>query len=303
MEIRWLRSFVAVADEGGVSRAAAHLQLAQPTVTGHLKDLEKAVGTGLLDRKSRPLRLTEAGTTFIRHARLILSELDAGLESVATTGSGGVGGTVRLGTYPSATCGFIPNLLQAATRELPDVSIVLHEMSGIEMESAVESRDVDLFLRQAELPLLQRNFHTHKLWRERFYVAVPSDHSWASGPENGIPADWLLRSQMIMTGRFAPEVAAAHPLWQTLGGYPEVIHRVVHPQSLLTLVESGLAPGLTTELAVRAFPTRAALKPVDHKDAYRDVLLYWPSRRPLSAGARALIDLIIAQPSPELLTR
>src|SRR6202007_1149796 len=94
---------------------------------------------------------------------------------------------------------------------------------------------------------------------------------------------------------------ASNPLWQALGAYPDILHRVVHPQSLLSLTEAGLAPGLTTELAIRRFPTTAVLKPVDHPDAYREVFLYWPSRRPISPGTRAIIDLIIAEPTPPIL--
>jgi DNA-binding transcriptional LysR family regulator len=301
MEIRWLQSLVAVAEEGGFANAAKALQVAQPTVTGHVKDLERSLGVPLFDRRSRPVRLTDAGTAFIRHARLILAEVDSGLQSVRHERHGRVGGTVRFGTYPSATNGYIPHLLQRAAVELPDVTIVLHEMSGREMEAAAEARQIDIFLRQSELPLLKRNFLTHRLWRERFYVAVHPDHPWARRPEPKIPAEELLHTKLIMTGRFAPEAMASHPLWQALGAYPDILHRVVHPQSLLSLAEAGLGPGLTTELAIRRFSTTAVLKPVDHPDAYREVFLYWPSRRPISPGTRALIDLIIAEPTPPIL--
>jgi LysR family cyn operon transcriptional activator len=302
MEIRWLQSLVAVADEGGFANAASALQVAQPTVTGHIKDLERSLGVPLFDRRSRPVRLTDAGTAFIRHARLILAEVDSGLQSVRHERHGRVGGTVRLGTYASATIGYIPHLLQRAAEVIPDVTIVLHEMSASEMEAAEQSRQIDIFLRQAELPLLKRNYLTHRLWRERFYVAVHPSHPWARDPSPVIAAEELLHTKLIMTGRFAPEAIAAHPLWQALGAYPDILHRVVHPQSLLTLVETGLAPGLTTELPIKRFPTAAVLKPVDHPDAYREVFLYWPSRRPISPGVRALIDLIIAEPTPPILT-
>jgi DNA-binding transcriptional LysR family regulator len=302
VEIRWLRSLVGVADEGGFANAAAALDVAQPTVSGHVRDLERSLGVALFDRRSRPVRLTEAGATFIRHARLVLTEVDAGLQAVRAEGPGGVGGTVRVGTYASATCAYVPWLIEIAARELPDVSIVIHEMNGTEMEAAADARAIDMFLRQSELPLLRRNFLTHRLWRERFYVAVHPGHAWASAPDSGLPAEELLHTRLIMTGRFTPEVVSAHPLWQDLGGYPDVLHRVGHPQSLLALAESGVAPGLTTELPIKVFPTQAVVRPVDHPAAVREVFLYWPSRRPTTPSTRALIDLIAANPTPPLLS-
>jgi DNA-binding transcriptional LysR family regulator len=152
MELRALRSLVAVSDEGGFARAATRLGISQPTVSGHIKDLERSLGVALLDRRTRPVRLTAAGDLFIRHARIVLTEVDASVDAIRSQVRGRTGGVVRIGTYASATCGYLPYVLDIASRELPEVAIVLHEMTGIEMEAAAEARGVDIFLRQAELP-------------------------------------------------------------------------------------------------------------------------------------------------------
>src|ERR1043165_3016019 len=78
MELRHLRYFIAVAEEGSVSNAAERrLHTAQPSLSRQMRDLEQEVGVKLLERKARGVRLTAAGQVFLDHARLMLMQLEA----------------------------------------------------------------------------------------------------------------------------------------------------------------------------------------------------------------------------------
>ena len=83
MDVDDLRTFVEVADAGGVSAASRRLNLAKSIVSRRLLRLEAELGTQLLARTTRGAALTEAGTTFREHAARICTEVDAALEAVA----------------------------------------------------------------------------------------------------------------------------------------------------------------------------------------------------------------------------
>ncbi|RZL84479.1 MAG: LysR family transcriptional regulator [Rhodococcus sp. (in: high G+C Gram-positive bacteria)] len=299
MELRWLESFVAVVDQGGFLQAGAHLGLSQPTVSGHVKDLEKALGLVLVDRRSRPVQLTPAGEKFVRHARLILAEVDASLADIGRYSKPNTRGVVTIGTYPSASAGYLPYVLRLTRERYPEIEIVLEEMAGGEMERAAESGRFDIFLRQSEPPLSRQRFGQELLWREAFLVVVPPDHPWATEAHQRLDPQQLLRTRMIMTGRFQPESLLGHPLWRDLGGYPEVEHRVQHPQSLLALVEAGAGIGLTTELPVAVSRKHdVVVRRIDHLSAVREVFVNWSLARPLTDQAKTMVELMMAHPTP-----
>jgi DNA-binding transcriptional LysR family regulator len=77
-----IQSFVAVAEEGHVGRAARRLHLSQPPLSRHILSLEDELGTPLFERTPRGMRLLPAGTAFLAHARRILAEVDAAVHTV-----------------------------------------------------------------------------------------------------------------------------------------------------------------------------------------------------------------------------
>ncbi|MGW1122833.1 LysR family transcriptional regulator, partial [Streptomyces tanashiensis] len=81
-ELRHLRYLLAVAEHANFTRAAEELRIAQPTLSQQIKQLEKALGTQLLDRTGRTVRLTDAGETYARYARRALRDLAAGERAV-----------------------------------------------------------------------------------------------------------------------------------------------------------------------------------------------------------------------------
>src|SRR6202044_2157183 len=97
MELRQLRMFVAVAEEGGFSRAADRLHLVQSAVSAGIRGLERELGTALFDRDTRHVELSDAGHALLPEARRVLSAVALASDSVAQVG-GGLRGSVTLGT-------------------------------------------------------------------------------------------------------------------------------------------------------------------------------------------------------------
>src|SRR3984885_6682432 len=86
MELRHLRYFIAVAEEGSLLQAAERrLHTSQPSLSRQIRDLELELGVKLLERKARGIELTVAGRVFLDHARLALWQIEVGCEAAGNT--------------------------------------------------------------------------------------------------------------------------------------------------------------------------------------------------------------------------
>jgi len=145
MDLRHLRYFGVVAEEGHIGRAAARLRLAQPALTRQIRDLEKETGVELLVRSPRGVELTEAGAAFALGVRGVLAEAALGVER-ARLAQEGLRGRIVLGLgRMTAWLDFAVHAVEVIHRRLPHVDVEIRELeAGPVQWSAVESREVDV---------------------------------------------------------------------------------------------------------------------------------------------------------------
>src|SRR6188472_1039506 len=122
MEIHQLRYFVAVADEGSFSRAAAKVRVAQPSLSQQIRKLETEVGQPLFDRLPRSVVLTEAGRCLIDYARQILASIGDARRCVDEL-KGEVAGNVAVGAIPTIAPYVLPELVVTFQKHYPDVTL------------------------------------------------------------------------------------------------------------------------------------------------------------------------------------
>src|ERR1700676_1732233 len=101
IELRWLRSFLAVADEMHLSRAARKLHLAQPALTTQIQQLERFLGSSLFQRSNRIRDLTATGLVLLPEARAIVARAEA-LPGIVERAARGETGRLRLANFPPA---------------------------------------------------------------------------------------------------------------------------------------------------------------------------------------------------------
>jgi DNA-binding transcriptional LysR family regulator len=146
MELRQLRMFVAVAEEGGFSRAADRLHLVQSAVSAGIRGLERELGTTLFDRDTRHVELSDAGRALLPEARAVLSAVTLASDSVAQVGSG-LRGSVTLGTMQAQGMRRVSTarLIAAFQRDHPGVRISARHVGGsTEMARQIDEGGLDL---------------------------------------------------------------------------------------------------------------------------------------------------------------
>lgn len=145
IEARHLRVLRAVAATGSFSAAARELGCTQPAVSQQMKVLEASVGTPLLIRTSRAMRLTQAGEVLVRHAAGILSGLTAAEEEVAAI-AGLRAGRVRLVSFPSGSSTLVPTALAALRAAHPGTRVSLVDAEPPRSVEMLRDGDCDVAL-------------------------------------------------------------------------------------------------------------------------------------------------------------
>ncbi|MFF8927979.1 LysR family transcriptional regulator [Streptomyces longwoodensis] len=145
IEARHLRVLRAVAATGSFSAAGRELGCTQPAVSQQMKALEASVGTPLLVRTGREMRLTQAGEALVRHASGILAGLTAAEEEVAAI-AGLRAGRVRLVSFPSGSSTLVPTALAALRAAHPGTRVSLEEAEPPESVDKLRAGDCDVAL-------------------------------------------------------------------------------------------------------------------------------------------------------------
>src|SRR5690242_6333892 len=142
MELWHLKYFIAVAEEGHITRAAERLGMQQPPLSQRIKAIERELDVRLFHRKARGVELTDAGRAFLANARAILAHLDQAFETTRRTARGEQG-EICVGVVPTAPFHpFVPRAIRAFRDTYPRVALQLEEHFGGELIERVRSGQV-----------------------------------------------------------------------------------------------------------------------------------------------------------------
>ena len=178
MELRHLRYFIAVAEEGNLTLAAGRrLHTAQPSLSRQIRDLEKEVGTPLLERGARGVTLTPAGRAFLDHARLALV--------AGRGGHGGGGGArrsrrrlrLRSAFSRARKIDWLAEVMRTLRDELPSNEVTVQSQYSPSLADALVRGKLDLAFMRREPGLPDLVFK--QIAREPLVVVLPSDHALA----------------------------------------------------------------------------------------------------------------------------
>ncbi|MFG1710485.1 LysR substrate-binding domain-containing protein [Nonomuraea sp. M3C6] len=225
MELREMRAFVAVAEEGSLSAAARRLHLSQPALSQTISTLERELGVELLMRSSTGVKITEAGLTLLTEARAVLARHDQALAAVARHTATG-GGVLRIGIPLELPLDLLTRPLADLAEAYPDTRVQPYHLSTAAQVAALRADELDVGLLR-EHPV-GPDLDAVQVAEERLGVLVSTDHAakivgpggihldalagldWVGFPRSGSPAWYdeltaILRSHGLDLGPPAPE--------------------------------------------------------------------------------------------------
>jgi DNA-binding transcriptional LysR family regulator len=187
MELWHLKYFIAVAEEGHITRAAERLGMQQPPLSQRIKAIERELDVQLFHRKARGVELTDAGRAFLNNARAVLAQLDHAFDATRRTARGEEG-RISIGIVPASPFHpLVPRAIRAFREAYPLVSVRLEERLGGELLELMQSEQIDVaFIRTPDAN--QEGLVINRLLEEPMLVALPSAHALArSGNESESP--------------------------------------------------------------------------------------------------------------------
>jgi DNA-binding transcriptional LysR family regulator len=186
MDLRHLRYFVAVAEEGSMTRAAARLGIEQPPLGQQIRHLEEGLGVQLFDRRPRRVELNAAGGFFLDHARAVLRHAADAADQVRRFDRGEIG-QLNVGFTSSASLHpLAPKILRGFHAAYPGAEMSVRESETYELILALREGRIDaafLHIATDRFPDLE----SHALTFEEMVVAVPIDHPLR---DHAGPLDW-----------------------------------------------------------------------------------------------------------------
>lgn len=297
MELRQLEYFLAVADERNFTRAAARLHVTQPGVSAQIRQLERELGTELLDRSGRVVTLTQAGEAVLPFARSALGAA-AGARLVIDELCGLLRGHVAVGMVVQCAALDIPGLLAGFHREHPAIEITLAEDSSDRLADGVRAGTYDLAFISLG-PQAPGGLAIQVVADEPIVAAVAMDSDLAGTGSATLAelAGRALISLPVGTGLRASLDAA----YAAAGLRPRVGFEASDPRTLARLAASGLGLAFLPASVARAYGEGLHTITVTEPRLNGRLALTWRAEAPVSPTARALIAHARAElPVPRL---
>ena len=257
MELRYLRYFIAVAEDLSFSHAAGRLHVDQSALSRRIQDLEGELRVPLFDRTHHHVKLTPAGAAFLQEATRLIGQTEIAIETARRAARGEVG-RLDIGYIGALSDGLIPRLLRQFRARFPHVAESLQQMRAARQIAALLSGQIDLgFVGQPNAEY-EKQLMFEVFRRDPMEVVLPRGHSLAGRKQ--IPLSGLAREKFILLTRMGNPF---HHDWlvklcHQAGFHPDIVEEVEYAQTAIELVAAGYGVAL--------FPATA------HHRAYDDVV-------------------------------
>jgi DNA-binding transcriptional LysR family regulator len=272
VELRHLRSFLAVAEELHFGRAAGRLHISQPPLSQQIRRLEDEVGARLFRRTNRRVELTPAGRAFLAEARQTMASAERAVGAARRAERGELGELV-VGYVTSATYGPLSDVIRVFRKRLPEVELKLRNLRSVHQSQALLDRRIDVGLVRPHAADSRLVYET--LWREPVVVALPSDHPLAHRTAVDIAdlaSDIFLIAPAEDTVAWHDEVLA---LCRRAGFTPRVDDGVPDVQAALALVAAGLGIHPVVAVLQRFRPRGVVYRPLRPRSLKIEMGLAW----------------------------
>jgi len=286
MELYQLRSFVAVAALGHVTRAAERLHLSQPAVSAQLKALEDELGVTLFERTRGGVTLTSVGERLLQRAEAVLAAAQA-LRDEAGALARDIAGTVRLGTVADAALTRLGELLSAAVERHGRLKIELHhEISGVALAKVREGTlDASFYFGDLSEPEIGQVRLREIVYR----VAAPAE--WR---ERLRQADWTAVAALpwIHTPPISTHSRLVRALFREHGVAPTRVVQADNESDIVSLIRSGVGLSLMREDLARELEAEGEVCVWAPARAATTLWFIYPAARADDPPIAALVDVV-----------
>lgn len=270
MDLRQLKYFVAVAEEGHIGRAAERLHLSQPALSRQIQLMERTMGAELVIRTPRGVALTQVGEILFRDARDILQLSQQTLERVRRASRGAIG-HIDIGVFGTACFDYVPRLLANLRVRHPDVTFAVHSIGPDQLLTSLRQRHVLAMFERVVIN--EADIASVVATREPLYVAVREGHPLAKQEIVDVEA---LRDEPLIVGRASSRVHGTVQICQDHGFRPNIVGEADNLTMRIVAVASGVGSSIVPRAIVNLHIPGIVYRPLrGHTDLTMDVYCYF----------------------------
>ncbi|TEW56546.1 LysR family transcriptional regulator [Psychromonas sp. RZ22] len=239
MDIKTLKSFIAVAKHKSFSQAARELHTVQPAISRHISALETELGVNLFKRNSRDVAITEAGEQLLKDAIDILALTEQAKTQVKLAQNGQLG-TLNIAYLSSACLSFMAELVRDYKSHFPHVHVTLFEMTATEQIEAFKNDRIDIaFSRPLPISIMDEFVH-HSIYIDTLVAIVNQDHEFVGQKRVNLlelkREPFIIFNREEALGLFDETIM----LCKQAGFSPNIVSQPRNMQTLVTEVAAGL---------------------------------------------------------------
>ena len=274
MKLHLLRYFTVLAEELHFGRAASRLAITQPPLSSAIKALEEELGVRLLERDSKHVRLTPAGTAFLAEARQILERV-ARAGDTARAVAGGLRGRLDVGVTGSMVYREVPRIVERFAQVMPGIDVTLREMATSEQIDALLHGQLHAgFINAGTVP---DPLAALPLRDDRLVCCLPEGHPHADAPD--VELATLANERFVM---FSRDVAPANhdniiATFSRAGIHPRTCHAARQWLTVVAMVAHGMGVALVPATLAQSGLRGVRFVPLRGAPAHTAGLLAWPA--------------------------
>jgi LysR family hca operon transcriptional activator len=286
MELRHLRYFIAVAETGSLTEAAERrLYISQPSLSRQIRDLESHVGVQLLTRSVRGVELTPAGKAFLDHARLVLMNVDAAVETARRAGQP-ERKTFAIGFQTGHEMNWLPPVMRVLHDELKEIQLTVSSDYSPDLAEALARGRLDLAFLRVE-PGYDLEYHV--VDREPLIVLMPNDHRLTA--RSSVSPQHLVGEIFIGGSKKATVLRAVTEDYLLRSGVDiKLDHGVDNMAMAISLVASTRGVALMPEYAKNLLPPSVVSRPLDGEAPTIDIAVGYSK-----SNASPVLKLFVAR--------
>jgi DNA-binding transcriptional LysR family regulator len=293
MDIRQLRYFLAIANEGQITRAAKQLNMEQPPLSRQLKLMEQELGVVLFDRTGKQLQLTHAGELLRQKAITLLNQFNDTITYVQEL-SEGVQGVLSIGAVVSCIS-LLPGAIRTFSEKYPLVTYKIREGDHFLLGEWLENRDIELIISRLpfESDFQSQHYSVLPLPSDPFVALLPSE--WCTDPaQESITLQELARYPFLTLK--TDRTTGMHDLVFQAFKQQDLEPRIVSECSSVAITVSFVSSGIGAALLPRSVMTTFASPNVKqmtiaNAQFQSDIGIVWLKDRHLSKSARHFMEM------------
>lgn len=291
MDIRQLKYFIAVAEEGHIGRASERLHLSQPALSRQIQLMERAMGAELFIRTPRGVALTQVGELLLRDAREIVQMSQQAVERVRQASRGTIG-RIDIGVFGTACFDYVPRLLATLHANYPDVTFAVHSVVPDQLLPSLRQRRVLAMFER--MVINEPDIASVVVAREPLFIAIREDHPLAKQDIVDVAS---LRHEPLIVGRASNRVHGTVQICQDHGFRPNIVGEADNLTMRIVTVASGIGSCIVPRAVVNLRIPGIVYRPLrGHTDLTMDVYCYYlHSER--SPTLKVVLEAIAALPS------